>query len=292
MAYILQHRRDTAANWEAVNPILADAEIGYVLDKDENGKQKSSLYKIGDGKTAWNDLPYFGFNGNVYNDFEGDDLATSVASRQAVSNELDKKLNTEQLVQDIARTDEELNIESEILEEMMRNQTVSRYAINSKFQETNERLNQTSNTVDELDKDINGYDVESDGDEPYHVDGIKDQINLIGHTLDSTSETISGIQKDLTENDEMLKQHSDFLNGWTEKNPETEEVVATYLGVVKEIYGDVVTNHNGLVKDVYGENGIIKKTEKLPLITLMSQEQFDSLSSYTPNTLYFLYEGD
>jgi hypothetical protein len=84
MAYILQHRRDTLENWKSVNPVLADAEIGYILDLDENGKQKSSLYKIGDGRTAWNDLPLFGFGGNVHDDFAGNDLNISVASRQAV----------------------------------------------------------------------------------------------------------------------------------------------------------------------------------------------------------------
>ena len=57
MAYQIQQRRDTKANWESVNPVLADAEIGFILDKDENGVQKSSLFKIGDGKTAWKQLP-------------------------------------------------------------------------------------------------------------------------------------------------------------------------------------------------------------------------------------------
>lgn len=92
MAYILQHRRDTLANWNAVNPVLADAEIGYILDLDDQGKQKSSLYKIGDGRTAWKDLPLFGFGGNVYDNFSGSDLSTSVASRQAILNKIDEKI--------------------------------------------------------------------------------------------------------------------------------------------------------------------------------------------------------
>jgi|GEM_PF-4938753 len=50
MATIIQLRRDTAANWTANNPILADGEPA--LEKD-TGKEK-----VGDGVTAWNDLPY------------------------------------------------------------------------------------------------------------------------------------------------------------------------------------------------------------------------------------------
>lgn len=44
-------RRDTAENWEAANTILVAGEIGY----DTTNK----ITKIGDGVTAWNDLPYF-----------------------------------------------------------------------------------------------------------------------------------------------------------------------------------------------------------------------------------------
>ena len=50
MAGKLQIRRDTAANWSTNNPVLSDGEIGW--DKT-NG-----LFKIGDGTTAWNSLPY------------------------------------------------------------------------------------------------------------------------------------------------------------------------------------------------------------------------------------------
>ena len=43
---------DTIANWEANNPKLENKEIGF---ERETGK-----YKIGDGNTKWNDLPYGG----------------------------------------------------------------------------------------------------------------------------------------------------------------------------------------------------------------------------------------
>lgn len=50
MAKRIQSRRDTAANWTASNPTLADGEFGYEKD--------TKRLKIGDGVTAWNALAY------------------------------------------------------------------------------------------------------------------------------------------------------------------------------------------------------------------------------------------
>lgn len=50
----LQLRRDTAATWTSVNPILAEGEIGYEADTNK--------MKIGNGFTHWNDLVYFNAN--------------------------------------------------------------------------------------------------------------------------------------------------------------------------------------------------------------------------------------
>ena len=55
MADRIQLRRDTSARWEEINPILLEGEVGYLLDD-------TSRYKIGDGATRWNDLPYRGGN--------------------------------------------------------------------------------------------------------------------------------------------------------------------------------------------------------------------------------------
>ncbi len=46
---LIQVRRDTAANWAAVNPVLAAGEQGLATD--------TGAEKIGDGVTAWNALP-------------------------------------------------------------------------------------------------------------------------------------------------------------------------------------------------------------------------------------------
>lgn len=50
MAQTIQQKRGTAADWTDANPVLAEGEIGAVLD--------TGRFKIGDGTTAWNDLPY------------------------------------------------------------------------------------------------------------------------------------------------------------------------------------------------------------------------------------------
>jgi len=51
MASIIQTRRDTAANWTTVNPILADGEMG--IERDTNKA------KVGNGVSTWTALPYF-----------------------------------------------------------------------------------------------------------------------------------------------------------------------------------------------------------------------------------------
>lgn len=48
----------TKAEWEVANPILLKGEKGFVSD-DPN------LFKIGDGVTAWNSLPWRGYTGTI-----------------------------------------------------------------------------------------------------------------------------------------------------------------------------------------------------------------------------------
>jgi hypothetical protein len=51
MAFRIQIRRDTAANWAINNPVLLQAEMGYVTDTNQA--------KFGNGVDPWNDLEYF-----------------------------------------------------------------------------------------------------------------------------------------------------------------------------------------------------------------------------------------
>ena len=49
----IQLRRGTSSEWTTENPVLLEGELGIELDSARN------RIKIGDGTTAWNDLPYF-----------------------------------------------------------------------------------------------------------------------------------------------------------------------------------------------------------------------------------------
>ncbi len=51
MAQQIQLRRDSAANWTALNPTLAQGELGYEIGVP-------GRVKIGDGASAWSDLAY------------------------------------------------------------------------------------------------------------------------------------------------------------------------------------------------------------------------------------------
>lgn len=50
MAVRIQFRRGVSTDWTSVNPTLSIGEFGYETD--------TRLFKIGDGSTAWNSLPY------------------------------------------------------------------------------------------------------------------------------------------------------------------------------------------------------------------------------------------
>ena len=62
MATKIQLRRDTSANWQGTNPVLAQGEPGVELDTHK--------MKIGDGSTAWNDLAYAAGGGGGERDTE------------------------------------------------------------------------------------------------------------------------------------------------------------------------------------------------------------------------------
>ena len=69
-------RRDTAANWSSVNPILASGELGY--------DTTTPALKIGDGATAWNSLSAIGGGGS--SDFSLASLASDLALSITVNN--------------------------------------------------------------------------------------------------------------------------------------------------------------------------------------------------------------
>lgn len=79
MAVQIQFRRDTAANWTSVNPILAQGEMGIETDTDQ--------FKIGNGIDTWSVRPYGGITGatgpagvSLVNIEEGVDIAAPNAT--------------------------------------------------------------------------------------------------------------------------------------------------------------------------------------------------------------------
>jgi hypothetical protein len=54
----MQQRRGTKAQWESVNPVLFDGELGLESDTKD--------FKFGDGVTHWNNLTYAGGSTNQY----------------------------------------------------------------------------------------------------------------------------------------------------------------------------------------------------------------------------------
>jgi hypothetical protein len=64
----MQQRRGTAAEWTSANTVLSAGEIGFETD--------TSKFKIGDGTTAWNSLPYF---------VNADDIETGLLDTDEVS---------------------------------------------------------------------------------------------------------------------------------------------------------------------------------------------------------------
>lgn len=97
MAYRLQFRKDTKANWESANPQLADGEIGLI--------RGTNLYKIGEPKDNgtlkfWNELPLYGFNGTLSQTLdvvEGeavDNEAVTKAALIAKFNEISNSMST------------------------------------------------------------------------------------------------------------------------------------------------------------------------------------------------------
>jgi hypothetical protein len=58
VANIIQIRRDTAANWTSINPILASGEIGFETD--------TSKIKVGTGSANWAALSYWSLGTSGY----------------------------------------------------------------------------------------------------------------------------------------------------------------------------------------------------------------------------------
>jgi hypothetical protein len=64
MALQIQFRRGTYAEWNSADPVLASGEFALQTDASPGGAAEAAgSFKIGDGSTVWNSLPYGGIQG-------------------------------------------------------------------------------------------------------------------------------------------------------------------------------------------------------------------------------------
>ncbi len=83
MADQIQLRRDTAANWTAANPILAQGEPGYETD--------TKKMKYGDGTTNWNTLSYASGGASVEDSPSDGNTGDGISSNWAYDHETDTR---------------------------------------------------------------------------------------------------------------------------------------------------------------------------------------------------------
>jgi hypothetical protein len=61
MALQIQFRRGTYTEWNSADPVLASGE--FALQTDASTGIAAGSFKVGDGSTVWNSLPYGGIQG-------------------------------------------------------------------------------------------------------------------------------------------------------------------------------------------------------------------------------------
>lgn len=114
----LKQRTDTQANWAANNPVLLEGELGLVTD-DKN------LYKVGDGVTAWNDLPFRGFDGTlVHETGDSDNAAMSQRGVTRALAKLEENMADNDIIKELSRKIEQLAEENTRLKERIEEQDV------------------------------------------------------------------------------------------------------------------------------------------------------------------------
>lgn len=80
-----KQKYDTASNWTTNNPVLLAGELGFESDTNK--------FKIGDGSTAWNSLPYVSSGGSsVTIDSSLSTTSTNPVQNAVITNELATKM--------------------------------------------------------------------------------------------------------------------------------------------------------------------------------------------------------
>lgn len=168
MAYRFQFRGDKESAWK--DKILADREIGVLIN--DKGKA-TNLYKIGDGATPWQDLPYFGFNGAISNSLEIQE------NEQADQTVLNKQVVIDKLT----------GVDSSITSITTRLSSTENEVIN--IQETIGTKGENGNIYKEID-DIKGT-IGAAGDKDIYTEigGIKEIIGTKGENNNIYTELVS-----------------------------------------------------------------------------------------------------
>ena len=323
MAYIIQQRRDIAENWSKVNPVLARGEMGFIEDVDENGVQKSSLYKMGDGRTDWNHLPLFGFGGNVYNTanaWKGSDLDTTVASQQAILDKITEKIAASEEVTN--NTIDELNANlSQAIYDVVNGVEgenpveglVDKVSLTQLVQDIYERENEFPEEATEEEKsailaaqivsrvvimaEFAGVWEKIENNEG-RIEALEDttddhesRIANAEALISSHTDEITGIKSSneskFAEVDSNIEEHEKFISGWTEfveKEPTEPEGEPT----IEEVY------HKGVDEKIADVDAKITAldTKMTNMHNVVSEVEFAALdkSGYPDGTLFFTYK--
>ena len=288
MAYIIQQRRDTADNWSKVNPVLANSEIGFILDLGEDGKQKTSLYKIGDGKTAWNELPLFGWGGNIYGTnsaWTGSDLDSSLASQQAILDKIAEKIaaseeDTAKIIDDVKEEVSQKISQSQLVQLLHEGEGEFEEGTldEDKITAWSDQIVSRAILLAEFKKVWEALGLNEDNDESF-IQATNSQLATLKTFADTYGPIVDGLVSTVESRDASIEKHEKDIYGWD------EEVVT---GTDEETREEI--------KETVHHQGITEKTDALEsLHNILTQEEFDALdpskggAGYEEGKLYFTY---
>lgn len=218
MTVRIQLRRDTEANWIAANPILAEGEAAFSLDKNQ--------VKIGDGTKIWSSLEYLGAEDKTPElialiNKNTQDIAAETAARQSGDATLSGRITDEAAAR--TEADNELSIRIQSLED---NPSVPDGLIEQVGNNT-EAINNQAQAIQDNTTAINNQ-----------ADAIATNVENIGK-LDGRVETLEGTKYVPLPNG-ILEQFNDtdyLLIGRTDPNTGTTPTYLATWAAIKQQLG-------------------------------------------------------
>lgn len=165
MAYRLQFRKDTKANWESANPQLADGEIGLI--------RGTNLYKIGEPKDNgtlkfWNELPLYGFNGTLSQTLD-------VAAGEAIDNEAVTKAALIAKFNEISTSMSTITGRLDSLELPDDATSLKKY-----LEDLSELVETQGDVIDEINSRISAVETTLNGVDSEEGEGVKGLVEKVG----------------------------------------------------------------------------------------------------------------